>query len=87
MLLEVKHHTGVLAEREVGQDFDEEQLPFGDEGAMCPDGDWAEQCQKRPLTVGSEPVPDVLVQVGVRALDLGLTTHSGPDHQVRAAAW
>jgi hypothetical protein len=30
---------------------------------------------------------DVLVQVKVRALDFALATHSGPDREVRAAAW
>ena len=38
--------------------------------AMCPDGDWAEQCQTGTVAVRCEPVPNVLVQVGVRAFDL-----------------
>ena len=61
---------GPAAEREVGQDFDEERLPCGDGGAVCSDGDWAEQCQTGTVALGREPVPDILVQVGVRAFDL-----------------
>ena len=54
---------------------------------MCADGDGAEQCQSRAVAGWREPVPDVLVQVGVGAFDLALRTHSGPDREVRAAAW
>jgi hypothetical protein len=54
---------------------------------IFPDGDWPEQYQSGTVAVRREPVADVLVQVKVRALDLALTTHSGPDREVRAAAW
>jgi hypothetical protein len=68
----------VLAERAVGQDLDEERFPFGDGGARhMPDRDWPEQCQSGAVAVQREPVPDVLVQVGVRAFNLSSNAFRG----------
>jgi hypothetical protein len=30
------------------------RLPFGDEGAMCADGDWPEQCQSGAVVFGRD---------------------------------